>query len=117
MQVCSPSEVRDSCNAVLNRVLADAFVTLIPWRHSQDAVLMMLDPGETAEVETNNSVVPFRRYRATMVRAAVARAVAPSAAAQQLLLLFCKGSPPSSRNSSSAWNSAGPGRWPIAVET
>jgi antitoxin YefM len=43
MQVVSFSEARESFKAVLDRVVADADVTLITRRHSQDAVLMSLD--------------------------------------------------------------------------
>jgi antitoxin YefM len=43
MQVVSFSEARENFKAVLDRVVADADVTLISRRHSQDAVVMSLD--------------------------------------------------------------------------
>jgi len=43
MQVVSFSEARESFKAVLDRVEADADVTLITRRHAQDAVVMSLD--------------------------------------------------------------------------
>lgn len=43
MQVVSFSEARESFKTVLDRVVADADVTLITRRHAQDAVVMSLD--------------------------------------------------------------------------
>ena len=43
MQVVSFSEARESFKAVLDRVEADADVTLITRRHAQGAVVMSLD--------------------------------------------------------------------------
>ena len=43
MQVVSFSEVREHFKAVLDRVVADADVTLITRRHAQDAVVLLLD--------------------------------------------------------------------------
>jgi antitoxin YefM len=43
MQVISFSEARESFKAVLDRVAADADVTLITRRHAQGAVVMSLD--------------------------------------------------------------------------
>ena len=43
MQVVSFSEARENFKAVLDRVVADADVTLISRRHTQDAVVMSLD--------------------------------------------------------------------------
>jgi len=43
MQVVSFSEARESFKAVLDRVAADADVTLITRRHAQGAVVMSLD--------------------------------------------------------------------------
>ena len=43
MQVVSFSEARESFKAVLDRVEADADVTLITRRHAQSAVVMSLD--------------------------------------------------------------------------
>ena len=43
MQVVSFSEARENFKAVLDRVVADADMTLITRRNSQDAVVMSLD--------------------------------------------------------------------------
>jgi antitoxin YefM len=43
MQIISFSEARERLKAVLDRVAADADVTLITRRHAQDAVVMSLD--------------------------------------------------------------------------
>jgi antitoxin YefM len=43
MQVLSFSEVRESFKAVLDRVTADADVTVITRRHGESAVVMSLD--------------------------------------------------------------------------
>ncbi|QPN62255.1 type II toxin-antitoxin system Phd/YefM family antitoxin [Synechococcus sp. CBW1004] len=43
MQVVSFSEARESFKTVLDRVVADADVTLITRRHAKDAVVMSLD--------------------------------------------------------------------------
>ncbi|WP_216899987.1 type II toxin-antitoxin system Phd/YefM family antitoxin [Synechococcus sp. CCY 9618] len=45
MQVLSFSEVRESFKAVLDRVTADADVTVITRRHGQSAVVMSLEHG------------------------------------------------------------------------
>ena len=43
MQVVSFSEAREHFKTVLDRVVADADLTLITRRHAQDAVVLLLD--------------------------------------------------------------------------